>query len=540
MVVWADRYGSELARLSIGINSDPYQFGDTWYRDMRQPGFANQVLPEDDGEYGIQWLAQRIVDDDRFAEAAVKFWWPAIMGSDVAEQPQEGTDADFEAQQMLAEAQIEEVTRLGDSFRRGFAWSSEGGYNLKDLLVEIAMSDWFRAESADVDDAVVRAALRNAGARRLLTPEELSRKTEAIMGFVWNRRRTTYPGSWVSAEDWTSNHDYGLLYGGIDSGGIAERARDLTPIMGGVAKLHGAAVACPVVMRDLFLLDDGERRLFGGVDRDVSPAREFGAVLEVEAESSDDSQTVSVTGSLSAGHATAVMWLANELWNEDLGAHVRRLYLDRIVLRDADGNEIETRELEDVDHRCARRDGEVIVFWDECLIRVPLEVPTAGSYEVEVIAWAKHDEDHDEPAKLGIELEGDARSAAGLRAVKEKAADLLGSVLGIRVDSHSAEVAAVHSLFVDVWESSRESAEPSFDRDLCGWSHDHYYLEGILDGAWRDPEDGTDWDWDVHGWNEERLGEFFDAVDWSDRHHVARTWITVLAYLLTDYRYLYL
>ena len=31
-----------------------------------------------------------------------------------------------------------------------------------------------------------------------------------------------------------------------------------------------------------------------------------------------------------------------------------------------------------------------------------------------------------------------------------------------------------------------------------------------------------------------------DSVDWSDPHYAAQAWAVVLAYLLTDYRYLYL
>ena len=37
----------------------------------------------------------------------------------------------------------------------------------------------------------------------------------------------------------------------------------------------------------------------------------------------------------------------------------------------------------------------------------------------------------------------------------------------------------------------------------------------------------------------ERGWELFGQVDRADPHHVARTWVVVLAYLLTDYRYLY-
>ena len=45
--------------------------------------------------------------------------------------------------------------------------------------------------------------------------------------------------------------------------------------------------------------------------------------------------------------------------------------------------------------------------------------------------------------------------------------------------------------------------------------------------------EGYDWDWD-------RIDAYFEGVNWSDPQGVARTWTVVLAYLMMDYRYLYL
>ena len=147
------------------------------------PGIGGEEAPE--GRDSLQWLAQKIVADPRFAEATVKFWWPAIMGSEVAEPPAEEGDADFQGRLLAANAQSAEVRRLAAGFRGGF----HGGapYNLKDLLVEIVLSEWFRADAFGDMDPVRRAALRYAGARRLLTPEELARKTASLTGFQWGR-----------------------------------------------------------------------------------------------------------------------------------------------------------------------------------------------------------------------------------------------------------------------------------------------------------------------------------------------------------------
>ena len=167
-----------------------------------------------DSDNSLQWLAQQIVADERFAEAAVKFWWPAIMGSEIAEFPEDATDADFDGQLLAANAQGAELERLADGFRRGFQ-GSPYEHNLKDLLLEIVLSKWFRANVVTDADPVRRVALQDAGAKRLLTPEELARKTAAVTGVQWGRRISTNPRDdrWPNA----LTDNYRLLYGGIDS-----------------------------------------------------------------------------------------------------------------------------------------------------------------------------------------------------------------------------------------------------------------------------------------------------------------------------------
>ena len=260
------------SRISVAANA--YQLGDTWYRDMRSPGFGSEQAPNPD--HSVRWLARKIVADDRFAEATVEFWWPAIMGREVAEPPEDEGDADFEGRLLAAAAQGAEVERLARGFRRGFA--GRAPYNLKDLLAEIVLSKWFRADALESGNPVLHVTLGDAGARRLLTPEELSRKTAALTGVGWDR----HPGfeCWPECSRVGSAvaDEYGLLYGGIDSDGITERARDLTSVMAGVAGRHAAEVACMAVMRELYLLPEADRRLFGGIDQYVTLPRGENAI----------------------------------------------------------------------------------------------------------------------------------------------------------------------------------------------------------------------------------------------------------------------
>ena len=263
VVAWSigyhEQYGNDgFARLSVTTNA--YQVGDTWFRDMRDPGFNGELAPNADNS--VQWLARQIVADPRFAEATAKFWWPALMGREVARPPEDEADAGFEGQLLAANAQGAEVTRLAQGFRDGF--QSGRAYNLKDLLVEMVLSKWFRADAVTDADPVRHAALRGAGAKRLLTPEELARKTAAIMGVQWGRYTPllTTDGRFPSA----LTDDYRLLYGGIDSDGVIERSRESTSVMAGVARRHAVEVSCLAVLRELYLVPEVQRQLFAGID----------------------------------------------------------------------------------------------------------------------------------------------------------------------------------------------------------------------------------------------------------------------------------
>ena len=257
-----ERYHGDSGFADISVVANGYEKGDAWYLDMRIPGFGGAAAPDPDNS--VQWLARRIAADARFAEAAVKFWWPAIMGSEVAEFPEEAADADFAGRLLAASAQDAEVMRLAQGFRSGFPGSSRR-YNLKDLLVEIVLSKWFRADAVTDDDPVRRTALREAGARRLLTPEELARKTLAVTGVQWARDFARFYPSDRGRQFNALTEEYRLLYGGIDSDGITERARDVTSVMAAVAKRHAVQVGCAVVLRELYLLPDARRRLFAGI-----------------------------------------------------------------------------------------------------------------------------------------------------------------------------------------------------------------------------------------------------------------------------------
>ena len=511
-----------------------YEEGDTWYsrHALTRALLAREASPHSDNS--LQWLARQIVADDRFATATVKFWWPAVMGSEVAEPPEDATDLDFEGRLLAANAQGAEVRRLADGFRRGFQ-GSRYTYNLKDLLTEIVLSKWFRADMVTDADPLRRAGLHDAGARRLLTPEELDRKTAALTGVGWGRHINDSPWNIGSPLGSRLTNDFRLLYGGIDSDGITARARDITSVMAGVAKRHAARVSCPVVMREVYLLPDEDRRLFAGIDPAVTPVSEFSDTFEIDAASRAERETLSLEGRLTAGTVTVSLAFLNDYWHETRGD--RDVLLDSLSVRQ--GDEVVFHfEMENLAHRPRCHHIEQNAFHLSgsgrgCVLAVPVEIPADGEYRIEVVAWADHA--GGEPPLLLVMVESDTESSVGAAGIRDKLVELHDKLLGVQVGPDSPDVEAAYRLFVNAWQRGRETLHGRFDECI---PDDHFYFDGILDNAVI--EHVNDHGHRYLGWDWDRVHDFLESAGLEDPHHTVQAWVIVLADMMMDYRYLYL
>ncbi|OOY48812.1 fibronectin type III domain-containing protein [Solemya velum gill symbiont] len=159
----------------------------------------------------LQWLAREVVQDPRFTKGAVNLWYRGLFGRKPLSSPVDPNAPGYD--QALAAYQLQE--NILESIATGIASSD---LIIRDLLVELIMSDLFRA--ATTDSAVTpeqRAELAEVGMQRLLGPEELDAKGEATAN-------TTFFNNPVSS--------YGLLYGGFDGGRDAlDPNEDLTTSM---------------------------------------------------------------------------------------------------------------------------------------------------------------------------------------------------------------------------------------------------------------------------------------------------------------------
>ena len=246
--------------------STEYQDGDTWYRDMRAPGFEGADAAPEAGD-SLQWLASQIVSDARFAKATVKFWWPTVFGAEPLLSPENGSGDQFD-QELRAFA---EQDALISSLAKNFESSN---YDLKLLLADMVMSRWYRRSGvSDPSKLIGRSIeLSTVGRGRLLTPEELDRKNRAVFGRTWRQwgdgtnphtigPETAFTGQWAP---------YKAFYGGIDGAIVTRRNRDMTPLMSNVAESMAIDLSCQVVVEDFDRPQD-QRLVFRKISKDTVP-----------------------------------------------------------------------------------------------------------------------------------------------------------------------------------------------------------------------------------------------------------------------------
>jgi hypothetical protein len=89
---------------------------------------------------------------------------------------------------------------------------------------------------------------------RLLSPEQLERKVAAIFGEKWNRL----------------DGEMAMLYGGIDSKEVTDRATDPSGAMGAIQRILSNEIACKHVAKD-FRKPASERKLFPNIEPNVVP-----------------------------------------------------------------------------------------------------------------------------------------------------------------------------------------------------------------------------------------------------------------------------
>ena len=249
---------------------DPYVAGDLWYRDMRTPGFNGVLQPNNQKDNSLNWLAQQMVQDPRFASGTVKFWFKGVFAREPAPLPNNPDDAQFSGLMAAYEMDNYFITEFANAFASGSAGTaSHASFNLKDLLVDMLVSPLFRAQqTSQTLSQDEKVALSQIGFGRLLSPEQLNRKLTTLLGTHWGH-------VWNEEQNQLLQDFYGF-YGGIDSDGVTERNTRLNTLMATVVERYSSEMVCRLII-DEFEKPASQRLLLPNVSLTDTPQSSGGA-----------------------------------------------------------------------------------------------------------------------------------------------------------------------------------------------------------------------------------------------------------------------
>ena len=174
-------------------NQAYYQAGDNWFRDVKAPGYGGTAMPG--GVTGnptaLQWLGQQVASDQRFALGAVHFWFEGVFGRAPLQPPYDQTSPQYAGLLAAYNAQNDELVAIAARFRND---RGNGAYNVKDLLVDLVQSQWFRAERVTSLSASRAVDLKDVGSVNMLPPSQLNQKLIGVVGQGWSEFDNPFTG----------------------------------------------------------------------------------------------------------------------------------------------------------------------------------------------------------------------------------------------------------------------------------------------------------------------------------------------------------
>lgn len=220
-----------------------------WFTDMFGAGFEGADLSSDKRWRALQWLGERTANDRRFASAMVEHACYILTGRRPLLPPKDLDDLLYDARLRAYKQQRLQVEAIALHF-------AETGFNFKQVIKDWVLSDFYRTDGLATADVPTErlAELDDVGVVRMLSPEQLERKITAVFGTPW--RGLT--------------EQTAMLYGGIDSKEVTERAADPSGAMGAIQRMLANEVACRNVALD-FSRAPNQRLLFPDIEPDVLP-----------------------------------------------------------------------------------------------------------------------------------------------------------------------------------------------------------------------------------------------------------------------------
>ncbi|MBV1859327.1 MAG: hypothetical protein KUG77_13005 [Nannocystaceae bacterium] len=196
-----------------------------WHTDMFPPGFEGSSLPAGDRWRALQWLAERVADDPRFPIAMAEHAWYVLTQTPVAAAPLDTEHPLYPARVRAYDEQRRIVGEAAD------AMQAAGG-SFKEAIRSLVLSEAYRAETlSGVVDPTRAAELELTGVHTLLTPEQLDRKYELLLGYDIHGENVLSRGS-------------DILYGGLDYRSVVDRLSVPNAVMGAKMRKWANQLGC--------------------------------------------------------------------------------------------------------------------------------------------------------------------------------------------------------------------------------------------------------------------------------------------------------
>jgi len=220
-----------------------------WFKDMFGPGYEGEDLPEAERWRSLQWLGEHTAKDPRFAVAMVEHVHYVLTGRKVLLPPKDLEDPLFGAKRRAYQEQRKQVESIAHRFVLA-------NFNLKLVFKDWIETDFYRADgvATALANPARKVELDDIGVVRMLAPEQVERKITAVFGKPWGKL----------------TDQLALLYGGIDSKEVTERAPDPSGAMGAIQRIMSNDVASVHTAMD-FTRPAAERKLFPNMEPDVVP-----------------------------------------------------------------------------------------------------------------------------------------------------------------------------------------------------------------------------------------------------------------------------
>ncbi len=227
-----------------------------WYSEMWPPGYGDAKLPLEQANYGLQWLGQQAVKDDKFALGAVYNAYRGLTGKEPLIAPEDFSDPLYDSQFQAFLAQANTFRAIADKFK-------EANYNFKVIVRELVMSPYFRAMNSVKLTEEEATALTDVGMGRLLTPKQLHHKILAVLGIPWGNASS--PLLTTAPRNPADTGDYELYYGGVDFTDVTTRITEPNGLMAAVGERMAIQMSCRSVPADMARLP-ADRILFPTVE----------------------------------------------------------------------------------------------------------------------------------------------------------------------------------------------------------------------------------------------------------------------------------